>query len=38
LANDKRQALVDTVKLFEEGLWIIDRDEDWESDGASENS
>ena len=33
LANDKRQALVDAVKLFEEGLWIIDRDEDWESDG-----
>ena len=33
LANDKRQALVDAVKLYEEGLWIIDRAEDWESDG-----
>jgi len=25
LANDKRQAFVDAVKLYEEGLWIIDR-------------
>ena len=33
LANDKRQALIDAVKLFEEGLWVIDRAEDWESDG-----
>ena len=33
LANDKRQALVDAVKLYEEGLWVIDRAEDWESDG-----
>ena len=32
LANDKRQALVDAVKLFEKGLWVIDRAEDWESD------
>ena len=33
LANDKRQALVDAVKLYKEGLWVIDRAEDWESDG-----
>jgi hypothetical protein len=33
LANDKRQALVDAVKLYEEGLWVIDKAENWESDG-----
>jgi hypothetical protein len=33
LANDKRRALVDAVKLYEKGLWVIDRAEDWESDG-----
>ena len=33
LANDKRQALVDAVKLYEEGLWVIDKADDWESDG-----
>ncbi len=33
LANDKRQALVDAVELYETGLWVIDRVEDWESDG-----
>jgi hypothetical protein len=33
LANDKRQALVDAVELYEKGLWVIDRVEDWESDG-----
>ena len=32
LANNKRQALIDAVKLYEEGLWVIDRAEDW-SDG-----
>ena len=33
LANHKRQALVDAVKLYEEGLWVIDKADDWESDG-----
>ena len=33
LAHDKRQALVDIVKLFEEGLWVMDKAENWESDG-----
>ena len=33
LANDKRQALVDAVKLYDEGLWVIDKAENWESDG-----
>jgi hypothetical protein len=33
LANDKRRALVDAVKLYEEGGWVIDKAEDWESDG-----
>ena len=33
LANDKRQALVDAVKLYEEGLQVIDKAENWESDG-----
>ncbi len=33
LANNKRRALVDAVKLYEEGLWIIDKAENWESDG-----
>ena len=33
LANDKRWALVDAVELYEKGLWVIDRVEDWESDG-----
>ena len=30
LANDKRQALVDAVKLYDEGLWVIDKAENWE--------
>jgi len=33
LANQKRQALVDAVKLYEEGSWVIDKADDWESDG-----
>ena len=33
ISNDKRQALVDIVKLFEEGLWVMDKAENWESDG-----
>ena len=33
LANDKRQALVDAVKLYEEGLWVINKADNWESDG-----
>ena len=32
-ANDKRQALVDAVELYEKGVWITGRTEDWESDG-----
>ena len=33
LANDKRQALVDAVELYEKGVWVTGRAEDWESDG-----
>ena len=29
-ANDKRQALVDAVELYEKGVWATDRAEDWE--------
>jgi hypothetical protein len=32
-ANDKRQALVDAVELYEKGVWITGRTEDWESEG-----
>jgi hypothetical protein len=31
-ADDKRQALVDAVELYEGGIWVTDRAEDWESD------
>ena len=29
-ANDKRQALVNAVELFEKGVWATGRAEDWE--------
>jgi hypothetical protein len=32
LANDKRQALVNAVELYEKGVWITGREEDWESE------
>jgi hypothetical protein len=32
LANDKRQALVDAVELYEKGVWVTGRAEDWESE------
>ena len=32
LTNDKKQTLVDAVKLYEEDLWVIDKAENWESD------
>jgi hypothetical protein len=32
-ADDKRQALVDAVELYESGVWITGRAEDWESEG-----
>ncbi len=32
LADEKRQALVNAVKLYKDGLWLIDSAEDWESD------
>jgi hypothetical protein len=31
-ANDKRQALVDAVELYEEGVWVTGSAEDWESE------
>src|SRR6267154_2276310 len=32
LADEKRQALVNAVKLYKDGLWLIDSAEDWESE------
>jgi hypothetical protein len=32
LANDKRQALIDAVELYEKGVWVTGRAEDWESE------
>jgi len=32
-ADEKRQALVDAVELYKEGVWVTDRAEDWKSDG-----
>jgi hypothetical protein len=32
-ANDKRQALVDAVELYEKGMWVTGMAEDWESEG-----
>ncbi len=32
-ANDKWQALVHAVELYEEGVWVTGMAEDWESDG-----
>jgi hypothetical protein len=32
-ADEKRQALVNAVELYKKGVWVIDRAEDWESDG-----
>jgi hypothetical protein len=32
-ANDKRQALVDAVELYEKGVWVTGMAEDWESEG-----
>ena len=31
-ANDKRQALVNAVELYEEGVWVTGSAEDWESE------
>ncbi len=30
--KDKKQALVDAVELYDKGVWVTDRPEDWESD------
>jgi len=35
-ANDKRQALVDAVELYEKGVWATDRAEDWEESESEE--
>jgi hypothetical protein len=36
LAKDKRQALVDAVDLYEEGVWTPDKAEDWEESECEE--
>ena len=34
--NDKRQALVNAVELYESGVWTTGRAEDWESEGEEQ--